>query len=141
MVRPADGFTRGAGVAGCHGVGRQEARTAAGGQRIGIGVPVGLACRVRRPRRGLRIDREVGSGIGDRVVAQYGSRAQGGRDGIESAQHGFARGAGVGGGYTVSRQEARTAAGGQRIGIGVAIGLACRIRRPRGGLRVDGERR
>src|SRR5207248_9554390 len=92
-----------------------------------------------RQRSGRRVDREVGSGIGDRVVAQHGGRAQGGRDGIGSAQDGFAGGARVGGGYGVGRQEAGTASGGQRIGIGVPIGLACHIRRPGRGLRVDCE--
>ena len=50
MVRAArHGFTRCAAVSCCHGVGGHEAAAAAGGQRSGICIAIGLAARVRRP--------------------------------------------------------------------------------------------
>ena len=110
-----------------------EATVAGGEQRQRAAIGHGLV--VSRDRQQGLVDGEVRRVVGDVVVAQHTGRIQRSADGVVA--HVLTRGASVGRGDTISRQEAAEGSGQGRIRI--AVGLAGGVRSDRRVALVDGE--
>src|SRR5207253_4328158 len=120
-------LARGTAVAGCYVVCREEV-AAPGSQRIGIIITVGLTVVVRRPSRWTRVDRKGRAVVGDDVIGQdSGCRVQCSGNVIGAARYRLACGTAIARCYVVCRQEV-AAAGGQRIGIIITVGLTVVVR-------------
>ena len=91
---PAHRLARRAAVGRRHTIGRQEPAQRA--RERWVGSAIGLARRIRRHRRSLRIDCEVGSVVSDVVIAQHARGAQRRANCVWASRNGFTRRAAIG---------------------------------------------
>src|SRR5207253_411302 len=98
-------LARGTAVARCYVVCRQKV-AAAGGQRIGIIITVGLTVVVRRPGRWTRVDRKGRAVVGDDVIGQdSGCRVQCGGNVIGASRYRLTCDTAIARCYVVCRQK------------------------------------
>ena len=141
ISRRAGILTSDTSVSGGDIIASHEVGAAAGGQRTGVRITVGLAVGVGSPGSEPLVDGELGPIIGDDVVVESRERrrAQGGRD-VISRRAGILPGdARVVGCDIVGSHEVRATAGGQRTGVRITVGLAVRVGGPGSEPLVDGD--
>ena len=110
-----------------------KATAAPRSQRIRIWIAVGLAVRIRRPRRRTRVDGEGRTRVGDAVIRQHPRRCvQRSSNVIRAARYRLTRITAVTRRHVVRKQESSAATVGQWNRIRNAVGLAVVIRRPGG---------
>src|SRR5207249_5323620 len=113
-----------------YAVGYHKAASTARSQPNRVGIAIGLAVRIRCPGRVALVDGEARARVGDVVVREHPSRSERGADVVGGWARVLTGYTTVIGGNAIGSNKAASTARSQANRVGIAIGLAVRIRCP-----------